>query len=114
MWREATSPWKEKEEAQKEEVKEMTYAGADALVDKGSEAHMVQHSLGQPVRKNRQVSCGGCVQGCNVTSPERFRACPSRTNSCVVSIQLTDQLVARRYISKLDEVTQLMGRKLVH
>ena len=86
-----------------------------ALIDKGGAAQVVGHHLGLPVRtkrENRQVLESSCVQGSIVTLLVRTQAC----RMCVwlkLSIPLTDEQVARRYISKLDEVIQMTGRVLV-
>ena len=95
-----------------ERTKHRRRSQVKALTSKGGGTRFVSHSLSLPVRilLNRRAPWSRCVHGFNSASPASVRA---RGMQSTLLIALSDKLVSRRYISKLDEVTQIAGRRLV-
>lgn len=83
-----------------------------AWSSKGGGTHLVFHSLSLPVRvlRNRRVPRSRCVHDPGPALPADARA---RGTCSTLLFSLSDALTSRRYISKLDEVIQITGRRLV-
>ena len=83
-----------------------------ALLSKGCGTSLLCHSLSLPVRilLNRRAPWSLCVNGFESATPASARA---RGFPRALKFSLPDALVSHRYISKLEEVTRITGRRLV-